>query len=104
MNYAIDSMKGCCDGKVREVESRMNDMFNAFDNAIVAGVDENTLDEARKIHSAARLCRRRESRHLQIERTRSLGFSESAFFLRYSRNLLPFSRQPRFFDVPLSDA
>lgn len=53
MNMAIDSMHGYYDGKVRETESRMNDMFDAFELAIAAGVDEKTLDEARKLHSSA---------------------------------------------------
>lgn len=53
MNLAIDAMKGHFEGKVREAESRMNDMFDAFDLAIAAGVDQKTLDEARKLHASA---------------------------------------------------
>ena len=53
MNAAIDAMHGYYDGKVRETESRMNDMFNAFENAIAAGVDSKTLDEARRLHASA---------------------------------------------------
>ena len=48
-------MKGHYDGKVREAEARMNDMFNAFELAIASGVDEKTLDEARKLHSSAHI-------------------------------------------------
>ena len=55
MNKAIDAMKGHYDGKVREAEARMNDMFNAFELAIASGVDEKTLDEARKLHSSAHI-------------------------------------------------
>ncbi len=53
MVASIDAMKGYYDGKVREAESRMNDMFDAFEAAITAGVDQKTLDEARKLHSSA---------------------------------------------------
>ena len=53
MNLAIDAMKGHFEGKVREAEARMNDMFDAFDLAIAAGVDQKTLDEARKLHASA---------------------------------------------------
>ena len=38
MNKAIDAMKGHYDGKVREAEARMNDMFDAFELAIASGV------------------------------------------------------------------
>lgn len=55
MTQAIDAMKGHFDGKVREAESRMNDMFNAFEIAIAAGVDQKTLDQARKLHEVAHL-------------------------------------------------
>lgn len=55
MNAVIDAMKGHYDGKVREAESRMNDMFNAFEDAIAAKVDEKTLNEARKLHASAHI-------------------------------------------------
>ena len=55
MVSAIDAMKGHFDGKVREAEARMNDMFNAFELAIATGVDEKTLDEARKLHAVAHI-------------------------------------------------
>ena len=55
MVAAIDAMKGHYDGKVREAESRMNDMFDAFEDAISAGVDQKTLDEARKLHASAHI-------------------------------------------------
>ena len=55
MNAAIDAMHGYYDGKVRETEARMNDMFDAFEAAIAAGVDEKTLDEARKLHASAHI-------------------------------------------------
>ena len=40
-------------GKLREAESRMTDMFNAFDLATVIGVDEATMTKARELHSVA---------------------------------------------------
>ncbi len=55
MNAAIDAMHGYYDGKVRETEARMNDMFDAFEAAIAAGVDQKTLDEARKLHASAHI-------------------------------------------------
>lgn len=55
MVMAIDAMKGHFDGKVREAEARMNEMFNAFELAIATGVDEKTLDEARKLHAVAHI-------------------------------------------------
>lgn len=55
MEKSIDAMHAYYDGKVREAESRMNDMFNAFELAIAQGVDEKTLDEARKLHSSAHI-------------------------------------------------
>ncbi len=55
MEFAVESMHGYFDSKVRETESRMNDMFNAFEIAIAMGVDEATLNEARKLHSTAHL-------------------------------------------------
>lgn len=55
MVKTIDTMKNHFRGKVREAEARMNEMFDAFDMAKVAGVDEKTLDEARKLHSIAHI-------------------------------------------------
>lgn len=55
MVTAIDTMKNHFRGKLRETEARMNDMFDAFDLAKVAGVDEKVLEEARKLHSTAHL-------------------------------------------------
>ena len=55
MNAAIDAMHGYYDGKVRETEARMNDMFDALEAAIAAGVDQKTLDEARKLHASAHI-------------------------------------------------
>lgn len=55
MKKSIDAMHAYYDGKVREVESRMNDMFNAFELALAQGVDEKTLNEARKLHSTAHI-------------------------------------------------
>ncbi|MDO5530883.1 ammonia-forming cytochrome c nitrite reductase subunit c552 [Sutterella sp.] len=53
MNKAIDTLKGHFDGKVREAESRMDQMFDAFELAIASGVDQKVLDEARKLHASA---------------------------------------------------
>ena len=55
MGKAIDAMKGHYEGKLRETEARMDQMFDAFDIAIAAGVDKKTLDEARKLHATAHL-------------------------------------------------
>lgn len=53
MVSSIDAMKAHFDGKVREAEARMNDMFNAFELALATGVDEATLQKARKLHESA---------------------------------------------------
>ena len=53
MVASIEVMKAHFDGKVREAESRMNDMFNAFEQAINAGVDDAVLAKARKLHESA---------------------------------------------------
>ena len=55
MEKAIDAMHGYYTGKLREAESRMNDMFNAFEEAQAAGVDEATLAKARKLHETAHI-------------------------------------------------
>ena len=55
MVNSIDVMKAHFDGKVREAESRMNDMFNAFEQAINAGVSEDVLAKARKLHESAHI-------------------------------------------------
>lgn len=55
MNASIDAMQAHFDGKLREAESRMTDMFNAFELALAVGVDEKTLAEARKLHSVAHI-------------------------------------------------
>lgn len=55
MVAAIDAMKGHFDGKVREAESRMNDMFNAFELAKTVGVSEEVLAKARKLHESAHI-------------------------------------------------
>lgn len=55
MVTAIDTMKNHFDGKVREAEARMNDMFNAFDQAQAVGVDESVLEQARKLHASAHI-------------------------------------------------
>ena len=47
--------KGHFDGKVREAESRMNDMFNAFELAKTVGVSEEVLAKARKLHESAHI-------------------------------------------------
>lgn len=52
---AIDAMKGHFDGKVREAESRMNDMFNAFELAKAVGVSEDVLAKVRKLHESAHI-------------------------------------------------
>lgn len=49
----IDGMKGYYDGKLREAESRMTDMFNAFDLALAMGVSDEVLNQARELHSVA---------------------------------------------------
>lgn len=53
MSKSIDTMHNHFDGKVREAEARMDDMFNAFDLANSVGVDEATLEQARKLHASA---------------------------------------------------
>ena len=53
MVTSVEVMKAHFDGKVREAESRMNDMFNAFEQAINAGVDDAVLAKARKLHESA---------------------------------------------------
>lgn len=53
LNRVIDGMHAYYNGKLREAESRMNDMFNAFDLATVVGVDDKVLNEARQLHSVA---------------------------------------------------
>ena len=53
MTSAIDAMHGYYTGKLREAESRMDEMFNAFELALAVGVDEKALEEARKLHSTA---------------------------------------------------
>ncbi len=53
LNRTIDGMHAYYNGKLREAESRMTDMFNAFDLALVMGVDEKTLNQARELHSVA---------------------------------------------------
>lgn len=53
LNRVIDGMKGYYDGKLREAESRMNDMFNAFDLALAIGVSDEALKQAREQHSIA---------------------------------------------------
>ena len=55
MNAAIDAMHGYYTGKLREAESRMNDMFNAFELAIAMNVPEEKLAEARKLHATAHI-------------------------------------------------
>lgn len=55
MVTAIDAMKGHFDGKVREAEAGMNDMFNAFELALAVGVDEEVLKQARKLHESAHI-------------------------------------------------
>ena len=53
LNRVIDGMHAYYNGKLREAESRMTDMFNAFDLATVIGVDEATMTKARELHSVA---------------------------------------------------
>ena len=53
LNRVIDGMHAYYNGKLREAESRMTDMFNAFDLATVVGVDDKVLNEARQLHSVA---------------------------------------------------
>ena len=53
MTKTVDAMKAYYNGKIREAESRMTDMFNAFDIALAMGVDEATLNKARELHSVA---------------------------------------------------
>lgn len=53
LNRVIDGMKGYYDGKIREAESRMTDMFNAFDLALALGVSDEVLNQAREQHSIA---------------------------------------------------
>ena len=53
LNRVIDGMKGYYDGKLREAESRMTDMFNAFDLALAMGVSDEVLNQARELHSVA---------------------------------------------------
>ncbi len=55
MTSAIDAMHGYYTGKLREAESRMDEMFNAFELALAVGVDEKALEEARKLHSTAHI-------------------------------------------------
>ncbi len=55
MVTAIETMENHFDGKVREAEARMNDMFDAFDMAQLAGVDEETMKKARDLHSVAHI-------------------------------------------------
>lgn len=53
LNNVIDSMHSYYDSKMREAESRMTDMFNAFELAQAVGVNEKALTEARALHSVA---------------------------------------------------
>lgn len=53
MERAIDSMHAYYDGKVREAEARMDEMFDAFELANAMGIDERTLEAARKLHASA---------------------------------------------------
>ena len=53
LNKVIDGMKAYYMGKLREAESRMTDMFNAFDLAIAMGVSDEVLNKARELHSVA---------------------------------------------------
>ena len=53
LNRVIDGMHAYYNGKLREAESRMTDMFNACDLATVIGVDEATMTKARELHSVA---------------------------------------------------
>lgn len=55
MVKSIDVMKAHFTGKVREAEARMDQMFDAFEAAIAAGVDEETLNKARKLHETAHI-------------------------------------------------
>ena len=53
LNTVIDGMKAYYDGKLREAEGRMTDMFNAFDLALAMGVSNDVLNKARELHSVA---------------------------------------------------
>lgn len=53
MNQVIGSMKAYYNGKLRETESRMNEMFNAFNEAQNAGVSADILAQARVQHDIA---------------------------------------------------
>lgn len=53
MTTVIDGMHAYYLGKMRETESRMNEMFNAFEMAQAAGVSNDVLDQARKLHDVA---------------------------------------------------
>ena len=53
MKRTISGMHAYYMGKLREAESRMTDMFNAFDLANAMGVDEAALKKARELHSVA---------------------------------------------------
>ena len=53
MNRVITGMKAYYMGKLRETESRMNEMFDAFNEALNAGVSEDVLNKAREQHTIA---------------------------------------------------
>lgn len=53
LTRVMDGMKGYYDGKLREAESRMTEMFNAFDLALALGVSDEVLNQAREQHSIA---------------------------------------------------
>lgn len=53
MNQVIDAMHNHYTGKLRNAEQRMAEMFSAFEIAKAAGVSEDVLAEARKLHQTA---------------------------------------------------
>lgn len=55
MNQVIDAMHNHYVGKVRYAEARMGEMFDAFEMAKAAGVSEEVLAKARKLHQTAHI-------------------------------------------------
>ena len=53
MNQVIDAMHNHYNGKLRNAEARMAEMFDAFELALASGVSEDVLNEARKLHATA---------------------------------------------------
>lgn len=53
LNRTMDGMKAYYDGKLREAEGRMNEMFDLFDLALAMGVSEKVLNQAREQHNIA---------------------------------------------------